>query len=490
MQNNVTMMQYFEWYLPNDGFWWKRCAAKAEKLSALGINEVWLPPAYKGISQEDVGYGVYDLYDLGEFNQKGTVRTKYGTKDEYIDAVRAFHEAGIRVFADIVLNHRMGGDELEVVRAVGDCPEDRLSQIDREHTVRVWSKFTFPGRKGKYSDFIWDHRDFTGTDWNEDSKCQDRIYRFTGKNWATETDTEKGNFDYLMGMNVDMSNPTVQRETEKWLRWYLDETGVDGLRLDAVKHISFPFYRDLLKKVREEGRPSLPAVGEYWSGDVNRLLYYLDIVENEMSLFDVALHYNFFNASKSGSNYDIRNIFVNTLVATRPMNAVTFVDNHDTQYGQSLESFIEDWFKPLAYSLILLRQNGIPCVFYSDYYGNPAKNRPLVPNLGKMIKARRYYAYGEQEEWFDDPNCVGWVRRGDDDHPGSGLAVVLSTSKGSVKRMRMGERFIGKQFYDALGNCPEPVTVDDTGWGDFRAEGCSVSVWVLASAFEELVVND
>ena len=60
---NETMMQYFEWYLPNDGLWWKRCAAKAVNLRALGITQVWLPPAYKGTSQEDVGYGVYDMYD-------------------------------------------------------------------------------------------------------------------------------------------------------------------------------------------------------------------------------------------------------------------------------------------------------------------------------------------------------------------------------------------------------------------------------------------
>ena len=87
MTHNKTMMQYFEWYLPNDGLWWKRCAAKAERLSELGITEVWLPPAYKGTSQEDVGYGVYDMYDLGEFDQKGTVRTKYGTKEEYLAAI-------------------------------------------------------------------------------------------------------------------------------------------------------------------------------------------------------------------------------------------------------------------------------------------------------------------------------------------------------------------------------------------------------------------
>ena len=82
IKTNDTMMQYFEWYLPNDGLWWKRCAAKAENLHDLGVTQVWLPPAYKGISQDDVGYGVYDMYDLGEFDQKGTVRTKYGTKEE------------------------------------------------------------------------------------------------------------------------------------------------------------------------------------------------------------------------------------------------------------------------------------------------------------------------------------------------------------------------------------------------------------------------
>ena len=53
---NRTMMQYFEWYLVNDGLWWKRCAAKAANLASLGITDVWLPPAYKGVNQGDVGY--------------------------------------------------------------------------------------------------------------------------------------------------------------------------------------------------------------------------------------------------------------------------------------------------------------------------------------------------------------------------------------------------------------------------------------------------
>ena len=485
---NNTMMQYFEWYLPNDGLWWKRCAAKAVNLRDLGITQVWLPPAYKGTSQEDVGYGVYDLYDLGEFDQKGTVRTKYGTKQEYEEAITAFHKMGIQVFADIVLNHRMGGDGTETVSAVSDSPENRNLQIDGAKKVKVWSLFNFPGRNGQYSDFTWNHTHFTGTDWDENTQTADRIYRFTGKHWAKNVDPEKGNFDYLMGMNVDMSNPTVVRETQKWLVWYINETHFDGLRLDAVKHISFPFYGKLLSYIRSETGMEVPAVGEYWSGDLKRLLHYLDMVNNEMSLFDVALHYNFFDASQGRRS--LKGIFENSLVQQRPENAVTFVDNHDTQYGQSLQSFVDDWFKPLAYALILLRKDGVPCVFYSDYYGNPVQNRPLVPNLGKLIKVRRWYAYGEQADCFENDHVIGWVRRGDIEHENSGVAVVMSDGPEGTLSMEVGTGFAGEPFFDIMGVCTEPVVIDENGIGEFHVAGRGVSVWVRQKAFEDIIVNE
>ncbi len=60
-----------------------------------------------------------------------------------------------------------------------------------------------------------------------------------------------------------------------------------------------------------------------------------------MSLFDVPLHYHFYDASHSNGYYDMREIFNNTLVQRHDKYAVTFVDNHDTQPGQSLTSFIE-----------------------------------------------------------------------------------------------------------------------------------------------------
>ena len=88
-----------------------------------------------------------------------------------------------------------------------------------------------------------------------------------------------------------------------------------------------------------------------------------------MSLFDIPLHYNFYRASISNGNFNMSHIFDGTLVESNPSKAVTFVDNHDTEPGQALESWVLDWFKPLAYALILLRKDGFPCVFYGDYYG-------------------------------------------------------------------------------------------------------------------------
>src|SRR5690606_39861477 len=87
---NGVMLQYFHWYTEGDGSHWRDLARRASGLAAAGFTSLWLPPAYKGAGGGyDTGYGVYDLFDLGEFDQKGSVRTKYGTKDEYLTAIAA-----------------------------------------------------------------------------------------------------------------------------------------------------------------------------------------------------------------------------------------------------------------------------------------------------------------------------------------------------------------------------------------------------------------
>lgn len=205
-----------------------------------------------------MGYGVYDLYDLGEFEQKGSTATKYGTKQDYVNAVKALQKQGIAVLADVVLNHRIGADETELVEAEKYNPDNRNQPISGQMQIAAWTKYTFPGRKGKYSDFIWNWECFSGIDWDEKAR-QGGIYQFAEKEWSTEVDKEKGNFDYLMGADVDMSNPAVVQELEKWGRWYLQTTHADGFRLDAVKHIPTRFMKNgWMPCGKRAAKPCLP----------------------------------------------------------------------------------------------------------------------------------------------------------------------------------------------------------------------------------------
>ena len=129
MENGV-MMQYFEWNLPNDGKFWKKLKDDAEHLHKIGITAVWIPPAYKGLKQEDEGYGTYDLYDLGEFDQKGTVRTKYGNKQELQEMIEELHKNQISVYLDAVMNHKAGADYTEKFMAKEVDPEKKR-RIDK-----------------------------------------------------------------------------------------------------------------------------------------------------------------------------------------------------------------------------------------------------------------------------------------------------------------------------------------------------------------------
>jgi alpha-amylase len=128
------MIQFFEWYCSTDGQHWNRFAAEVEKLQSLGITAAWLPPAYKGtrgVSSE--GYDVYDIYDLGEFDQKGTVRTKYGTREEYVKAVNTARAKGMKVYVDIVLNHMGGAEEIERIRVKKVDADNRMKFISASH---------------------------------------------------------------------------------------------------------------------------------------------------------------------------------------------------------------------------------------------------------------------------------------------------------------------------------------------------------------------
>ena len=479
---NGVMFQFFEWELPNDGSLWKNLADKAQSLAEKGVSAVWIPPAYKGMSSDDVGYGVYDLFDLGEFDQKGTVRTKYGTKEELMRAAVALHEAGIAIYADAVLNHKGGADYTETFEVIKVDPDNREDELGEAYEIEGWTGFNFPGRTDREaSNFEWHWYHFTGVDF--DNKTGERaIFRIVGENkgWSQDVSQEFGNYDYLMHADIDHNVPEVREELISWGRWYIDQLNLDGFRMDALKHFSAEFMQEFATAMRANRDREFYFVGEYWDGDYGLTAHYLDETNYELDLFDVKLHFNFEEASKRGEEYDLRLIFDDTIVQKSPMQAVTFVDNHDSQPGQSLESTVQNWFKESAYALILLRKDGYPCIFYGDYYGTgDGSILSHKEKIDKLLLLRRWYAKGEQYDYFDSAEVIGWIRMGAGEDVSPMIVVLTTQGSGQQLNVEVGKELAGTSFADFLGNNLTKVTIDEEGWGNFPVTAGSVSCYLV-----------
>ncbi len=496
MKNGV-LMQYFEWNLPNDGRLWSQLKEDAAHLGEIGVTAVWIPPAYKADEQADEGYATYDLYDFGEFDQKGTVRTKYGTRKELQDAISALHDNNVQVLLDVVLNHKAGGDYAETFEAVEVAPSDRNKDLGEPREIESFTGYDFPGRGDCYSSFKWHWYHFSGVG-NDTRTGTDAIFRIVGegKGWSQGVDGENGNYDYLLANDIDLDNPEVIGELKSWGHWVTEEFGFDGFRMDAVKHMDYNFTRDFLRSVREAAGENFYAVSEYWSNDLGSLDSFVNDVEGATDLFDVPLHFNFHAASSQGPDFNMATLLDGTLVQTDPSHAVTFVDNHDSQPGSSLNSTVEDWFKPLAYGLILLMREGYPAIFYGDYYSiarqaTPEEVRTEETQAGKiregschrlildiLLDARKNYAYGDQTLLFDHPSTVGLVRHGDESHPGSGLVLLMSNDMDGDKVIDLGENHAGEIWREMTGSIPDKVKIGDDGKGCFAVKGRNLAVWV------------
>ena len=130
-RDNETLFQSFEWYIPapdsppateHSSFsHYNLLVTLLPHLSALGVTHLWLPPGCKATSTHDNGYGIYDLWDLGEFDAKSNgkpKRTKWGSKDQLEALCAKANEVGIGVLWDAVLNHKAAADGKERSRGM------------------------------------------------------------------------------------------------------------------------------------------------------------------------------------------------------------------------------------------------------------------------------------------------------------------------------------------------------------------------------------
>ena len=81
-----------------------------------------------------------------------------------------------------------------------------------------------------------------------------------------------------------------------------------------------------------------------WTADVSELNEWLETMQHKFSVFDSPLVYNFSRLSKT-EKADLRSVFDDALISSQPTKAVTCVQNHDTQAGQTVETPVEGFFK-------------------------------------------------------------------------------------------------------------------------------------------------
>ncbi|WP_222847222.1 alpha-amylase family glycosyl hydrolase [Pontiella desulfatans] len=335
-----VMMQGFYWDCPED--WYGTMAAKASELRYMhggyGIDRIWFPAPQKShAGRHSMGYDPFDYYDLGQYHQKGSTATRFGTQDELKSAIARYRSLGIACMADIVLNHRAGGGE------------EANPNLDGATT---WT-------------------DFSGV---ASGRC---TWRFDQFHPSSREQADAGPFE---GFPDVCHSGTAGPDLIQWGRWLADpaNAGFDGgWRLDYVKGVNPPYLKEFI-----QGAGAAYSVLECW-GDIPFIEKYL--AESACpAAFDFPAFYTM--AQVFNHQGDIRQLVdpSKVLAAKHPAQAVTFVANHDTDKDAHVESIVDNTL--LAYAFILTYQ-GYPCIFWKDYFnyglaeagGKPGNGiKPLV----------------------------------------------------------------------------------------------------------------
>src|SRR6185503_10222459 len=240
---------------------WNDVASRIPEIAEAGYTSLWLPPPTKGNGGFSVGYDVFDAFDLGDKNQRGTTATRYGTKEELQQMVRLAHRFGLRVYFDNIMNHR-----------AGDVPGYNAFVPTNLYPGTVPSDFHLRSISGGFFRNASNIRDY-GSTWQVQNLSLlglvDIAHESPNANFGpTEGSTapkavfvrHPNNPEYYdfnsNGVRVGFGNVTaadlaanpnsyledINSLLLRSVRYLFDQTKCDGLRLDAVKHVPSYFF--------------------------------------------------------------------------------------------------------------------------------------------------------------------------------------------------------------------------------------------------------
>src|SRR5215469_10777285 len=379
-----VMMQAFYWNCPDVEAkpfqWWKYLQDEIPKLAGAGFTALWLPPANKAASNVSMGYDPYDYFDLGEFDQKGSVATWFGVKADLAALIAAAHGAGMQVYADFVIDHCSGADAEEI------SPIDGVSR---------WTKFQ--PKSGRFP------RD---------------TMSFHPSRYETWDSASFGGMPDLCHRNPDVY--TALLENAEWL---INTIGFDGFRFDFVKGYG-PWMVRAIQELRGlHGSTAFKpfSVGECWdnSRTIEDWLSEANAwSDNPVCAFDFPLRYRLKDLCQTFGFSLSQLAMPGTVLTDQASQAVTFVENHDVVRDDPI---VTD--KMLAYAFILTHQ-GYPCVFWQDYYTWGLALPGEVGGIDALIRVHEDYAGGGSQILYCDDDLYIMQRPGWQNQ--RGLVFVLN----------------------------------------------------------------
>ena len=256
-----AMLQYFNTS-------WAEIETKMPELAEAGYDSLWLPPPTKAGGGLSIGYDLFDPFDLGGKDQRGSVSTLYGTEADLVRLVETAHRFGIRVYLDNVMNHRgfdvPGYNEYTPIDLYpGMLPEDFHLQVTQDGFYRNW------GGISDYSDQwqVWNlstsnlvdvAQEPNGNHYNDNFGASEgsrspkikfvrhpnnpEYYCYKPDGTYVGFGTGNGITTQLIAQNSGFYSEYVEDYLSRAARWEIDRTKADGLRLDAVKHVRSDFF--------------------------------------------------------------------------------------------------------------------------------------------------------------------------------------------------------------------------------------------------------
>lgn len=399
--NGKVVLQGFWWDYWNNNYpnaWADYLTELSPRLRDLGIDMVWIPPTSKNGGTNSNGYSPFDHYDLGDKYQKGSTTTRFGNKDQFLRMVAVMKANGLGVVQDIVLNHidnagsasGQGGQDPAAWDDYSTSRYKNFRYVSYNTPASAETAANYLARNGRFSK-NWQnfhpnsaHNSVSG-DWNAVYWGPDLCY-YDGATGLSSNAT----------YNPAQSSQYIRVGMRNWLIWLKKQTGVDGFRIDAVKHFPHWAMEDFLYNLQvnagwASGGSQMFAVGE-WVGSKGELDSWANNVQNRAGTFDFSLRQALKDMVSAGGSYDLGSI--PGAQQNNRTRTVPFVNNHDTfrpiknasgnyigwDSGNELGGGHIDPFDPrLAVSYaIMMAVDGSPQVFFEDLFNVGSTGKRLT----------------------------------------------------------------------------------------------------------------